>query len=95
MERLKELRKEAKLSQEDIARRLNVSKQAVCLYETGKSEPTIKSIISMCKMFGVTSDYLIGLSDVKTNENALQGLLLDKIERLKKAEAEIIKIISE
>ena len=63
MERLKELRVEKELSQMDLAKATGISAGAIGFWETGKRIPNALAIITLAKYFGVTSDYLLGLSD--------------------------------
>ena len=60
-ERLRELRKEKNLSQTELAALLFTSQDTVSLWECGKSLPDIMAIIRMTQIFGVTSDYILGL----------------------------------
>lgn len=62
-ERIKDLRKKAKMNQEDLGAILEVTGAAVGSYERGKREPSIESIKKMCEIFNVTSDYLLGMTD--------------------------------
>ena len=59
-ENLKYLRKEANLTQEQLAEKLNVSRQAVTKWESGQSLPDIQNLKEMADMFGVTMDALVG-----------------------------------
>ena len=61
--RLKELRLERNMTQEDIAKKLNMSKMAVSHWEKGNSEPSIEQLKILAKLFDVTIDYLVGYSD--------------------------------
>lgn len=58
---IKELRKEKNLSQTQLAQLLFTSQDTISLWERGKSLPDIVSIIRMTQIFGVTSDYILGL----------------------------------
>ena len=49
---LKLLRKERKLSQEDLAEKMNVSRQSVSKWETGEAYPEMNNILQLCKIFG-------------------------------------------
>ena len=60
-ERLKELRVERKLSQEDLAKELNVSQRSISSWETGFRQPDFETLERIAKFFDVTADYLIGL----------------------------------
>lgn len=62
-ERLKELRLESGLTQNEIAKSLNISKSCYAGYEQGYREPDFKTLIKICKFFNVSSDYLLGLED--------------------------------
>ncbi|MBR3642712.1 MAG: helix-turn-helix domain-containing protein, partial [Parasporobacterium sp.] len=56
---LTELRKLNNLSQEDLAERINVTRQTVSKYETGESLPDIEKCAAIASIFGVTLDDLI------------------------------------
>lgn len=53
------LRKRKGMSQEDLAERLNVSRQAVSRWEMGSARPDASNILQLSKLFGVTADYLL------------------------------------
>ena len=55
---IKELRKDRKLRQEDLAEKLQVSRQAVSRWETGATWPDVPNLIQLSDLFGVTTDYL-------------------------------------
>ena len=62
-ERLKYLRKEKDLKQEELANALNVSKGIISLWENGLREPTISNLVTIASYFHVSIDYLVGLND--------------------------------
>lgn len=62
-ERLLDLRKDAGLTQNQLAEILNINKHSISAYERDKSEPPDEIKIAMAKFFGVSVDYLVGLSD--------------------------------
>ena len=62
-ERLKYLRKEKDLKQEELANALNVSKGIISLWESGLREPTMSNLVSIASYFHVSIDYLVGLND--------------------------------
>lgn len=62
-ERMKELRLEKGLRQEDAARELDISMSAYCRYEHGEREPDASVLWRMADFFGVSIDYLVGRSD--------------------------------
>ena len=56
---LKQLRKSEKLTQEQLAKILNVAKTTYCGYELGTSEPTIETLIKLADFYNVSLDYLV------------------------------------
>ena len=61
--RLKELRLERQLTQEELAKELNVSPSTISLYESGNREPSSVFIVAVARYFHVSSDYLLGLQE--------------------------------
>lgn len=64
-ERMKELRKERNLRQEDIATELGIGITTYCRYELGMREPTVAILVRMADYYDVTTDYLLGRSDTR------------------------------
>lgn len=60
-ENLKTLRIEAKLGQVELAKKLDVSKGIISLWENGLREPNMSSLIAIAKFFNVSIDFLVGL----------------------------------
>ncbi len=60
--RLKDLRNERGLTQEGLAKELNVDKSTIAKYETDKIEPSISMLKVIVKYFDVSADYMLGLS---------------------------------
>ena len=58
-EKILKLRKQNGLSQEELASKLNVSRQAVSRWELGSALPDGSNILQLSKLFGVTADYLL------------------------------------
>jgi len=56
---LKKLRKSARLTQEQVAEKLNVSRQSVAKWESGESLPDIENCILLAKLYNVTLDDLV------------------------------------
>ena len=63
---IKKLREEHGMSQEELAKYLGVTYQAVSTWETGKRLPRMGSIEKMSSLFGVTKSYIIGEEDDST-----------------------------
>ena len=62
-DRLKEQRVDKGLKQADVAKELGISVSCYAGYEQGYREPDLKTLIALCKFFGISSDYLLGLED--------------------------------
>ena len=74
-ERLKTLRKQVKLTQAQIAEKLNISQQAYASWERGVKKPTQDNLVKIAQILNVSVDYLVGNSEEKSDE-------LDNIELL-------------
>ena len=61
--RITELRKACDMSQKELGEKLGVSASAIGMYEQGRREPNNAMMIAMEKLFGVTVDYLLGVTD--------------------------------
>lgn len=61
--RIKELRTEKGFTQKSLGAMVNKSPTAVASWEQGLSEPCVNDIRSLCHIFGVSADYLLGLED--------------------------------
>lgn len=62
-ERLLDLRKDAELTQQQFGEIISVNKHSISSYERDKSEPPDEIKIRIAKYFGVSVDYLLGLTD--------------------------------
>ena len=58
-DKIVELRKSNGWSQEDLAEKMNVSRQAISRWEGGTAQPDASNILQLSKLFGVTTDYLL------------------------------------
>ena len=63
-EKIRRLRIQKGMSQARLGEALSVSQDTVSLWETGKSLPDIETLVRICAIFDVTSDYLLGLSQI-------------------------------
>lgn len=61
--KIKELRKEAGLTQKQLAKMLNKSETGFASWEQGLSEPSVNDLRLLCMILNVSADYLIGLED--------------------------------
>ena len=62
-ERLKERRGDHKDTQQMLAEKLKVSVLTVQSWEQGKSEPSHEMLVTICKLYHVSADFLLGLKD--------------------------------
>lgn len=74
VERIKSLRKERGLSQDQLAAMLGVSRSAVGMYETGKREPDFEICEAIADIFNVDMDYLIGRSSIERKTSFSCGI---------------------
>ena len=58
-EKLQALRKARGWSQEELAQRINVSRQALSKWESGTSVPDTENVVALSRLFGVPTDYLL------------------------------------
>ena len=66
MNRIKDLRAENGMKQSDLADMMAVSRQAISNYELEINQLDPDTIRRLCQIFGVTSDYLLGMSSQRT-----------------------------
>lgn len=76
-ERLKNLRKDAGLTQVDVANKLGISQPAYASWERGIKKPTQENLVKLSKILYVSVDYLLG-----NTENKQTGDVLEDIELL-------------
>lgn len=63
-EKLLTLRKANNLTQEQLAEKLEVSRQSVSKWESGQAVPELEKIITLSAIFDVTTDYLLKSSEI-------------------------------
>ena len=66
---IKKLRRDADMTQERLAEVLSVSAQAVSRWETDTGMPDVSLLPPLANLFGVTTDYLLGVDITKKGEN--------------------------
>ena len=72
-EKLRSLRKDKSLSQEEVAEKLNVSRQTISKYELGDATPDLNKISEIAELFNVSFDYLLGDGVVKEEKQVIQS----------------------
>lgn len=73
MNRVKELRKQKHITQEELGKVLDIQKAAISKYENGRAEPSTEVLKKMSAYFGVSIDYLLGNAPAKTAQQKPAG----------------------
>lgn len=73
-DRLKELRKQARLTQVEIAEKLGISQPAYASWERGTKKPTQENLIKIAQILNVTVDYLVGNFDEEITNKELDNI---------------------
>lgn len=87
--RLAEARTRAGLMQKEVAKHLGVKDNVISYFENGDRLPSVEQYKELSKLFNVSADYLLGISEAKTNDKDLQfvcdytGLSADSIEKIR------------
>ena len=77
--RIAALRREANLSQAELASRLQVSPSALGMYEQGRREPSMETLVRLSRELGVTTDYLLTGAPAEPESSELNEMLLSRI----------------
>ena len=64
-ERMRNLREDNDLTQQQVAKIINKSQQGYNHIETGRAELKIEDLVKLCKFYNLSADYIIGLTDKK------------------------------
>jgi len=67
-DRLKRLRTESGLTQLELSSKLNIGNTTLSQYESGQRIPNDQIKTDICRYFGISMDYLLGLSDVRERD---------------------------
>lgn len=62
-ERIQYLREEKKMTQQELADKLHISKSSLASYEQNARKPSVETIVALAKYFNVTSDYILELTN--------------------------------
>lgn len=74
--RIAALRRNAHMSQAELARRIRVSPSAIGMYEQGRREPSAQTLVTLAQVFGVTTDFLLtGKPRMPPDEEALSSVM--------------------
>lgn len=81
-ERLKELREDKNLIQQDIADILKVGRATIAGYETKGKQPDYDKLTKLAEFFNVSTDYLLGRTDTKSPADEISSAIKDDEELL-------------
>ncbi len=71
--KIKQLRKELKITQTQLAKELGVTQVQICRWENQTFEPSYEQLMQLAIFFNVSADYLLGLVDERNNLNFSKG----------------------
>ena len=60
---IRKYRKSKHMSQDELAEKLNVTRQSISLWETGQTQPSLDNIIALAKLFDISTDTLLTEND--------------------------------
>lgn len=69
MNRIRDLREDQDLRQVDVAEAVGIDQRSLSNYETGKNNPDSETVIKLARFFGVSCDYLLGVSELNLQGN--------------------------
>ncbi len=95
-ERLYVLRKNKNLSQEEVAEKLNVTRQTISKWETNQSVPDFDKVMPLCELYGITPNELfIEIKENNSEKNTSSDINLEeeKIKTSKKAKGIALSVV--
>ena len=79
--RIKSLRKEKGLTQEELGKAINVTKVSICCYEKGTRTPSLDTLNDLSEVFGVDANFFLN-KDIFVNEDTTEyGIYISKEEQ--------------
>lgn len=90
-ERLKDLRKQAGLTQVDVAEKLGISQPAYASWERGVKKPTQENLVKIAQILNVSVDYLVGNSEEAVELDNIELLFRMNSKGLTEEEKEVFK----
>lgn len=90
--RLKELREEKGLTQNELSKLISASQSKIAMWETGNRDPNSEDIIYLSKLFEVTTDYILGCDNEKKTSNNKENSIFQNSSSSK--DKELLKIFS-
>ncbi len=62
------------MKQKDLAKKLGVTDNTISYYASGERTPNLEQVIKISEIFNVSADYILGLSDIQTRNETIQGI---------------------
>ena len=93
--RIKLLREEMGLKQEELAKKLSVSPSAIGMYERGLREPNNELTLRIANFFNVSIDYLLGKTDIRNPGKQIDDVLNEAMIGMSKEDYEKLTDIQE
>ena len=72
MNRIKNLREELNITQQELADKLNCSKSVIGLYENDRRKPSLEVLLKLSEIFNCSIDYILGKSDIRNIEEEFE-----------------------
>lgn len=92
-DQIKSIRLANKMSQVELARRLEISKQSVSNWENNNIRPSIEMLKKICHVFSCSSDYLLELNSDKQIHVETEDLTLEQIAHIRQIVAELSSLV--
>lgn len=88
--RIKNLREEMNMKQEELAKVLSISSSAVGMYERDEREPNDEITLKLAEYFNVSTDYLLGKTDIRNPGKQIDDILNEAMIGMSKEEYEAL-----
>ena len=76
MNRIKTLREELNMTQQELADKLGGAKSTVAMYEKGDRKPSLEVLVKLSEIFDSSIDYILGKSDIRNPEQQIKDEFL-------------------
>lgn len=91
--KLSEVRKRIKLTQEDVSKKLGIPRSTYSNYELGAREPDLETISALAQLFNVSVDWLSGNNkkvDVTNEEDKINAEILNELKKISEDDKEYL-----
>lgn len=91
MNRIKDIREDKDMTQNELAKKINIARTTLSGYERQIAEPSFETLIKIANVFNVSVDYILCRTNNPSNDNFTEGLTEEEIEELEHYK-ELLKI---